>query len=391
MKTKLTLTFNRWLPALLLAGLLFLMTPLLVQADENTGPLDFPAPLCMPDVYLYDPQDCLPLGAAQTLTDLAREGIHYPPRPMAYTRTPWDYGTVNYLYARVQTEGPINIYNSLESAKSWSPSRVMPDGMRVFSYSQRAESDGQVYYQFKSGEWVWGGDVSRITAPRYEGMVFHETPRDDFIFVNSIEFPGYTAPDYNAPQSGNVFRRYDILPLYGTQDDAAGTPWYRVGVNDWLPEHTVAAVMINTTPPEGVDNNRWIELNLFEQTMMVYEDGELVFATLVSTGVEPYYTQPGLFQIYERKETEDMTISVESEFYYLEDVPYTQYFDQARAFHGIYWHQFLGYVRSRGCVNLSIADARWLWEWAQDGDWVYIWDPSGMTPTDPALYTGGGP
>jgi lipoprotein-anchoring transpeptidase ErfK/SrfK len=107
--------------------------------------------------------------------------------------------------------------------------------------------------------------------------------------------------------------------------------------------------------------------------------------------VEPYYTQPGLFQIYERKESEDMTISVESEFYYLEDVPYTQYFDQARAFHGIYWHQFLGYVRSRGCVNLSIADARWLWEWAQDGDWVYIWDPSGMTPTDPALYTGGGP
>jgi hypothetical protein len=40
---------------------------------------------------------------------------------------------------------------------------------------------------------------------------------------------------------------------------------------------------------------------------------------------------------------------------------------------------------------MSIADARWLWEWADNGDYVYVWDPSGETPTDPSFYTGGGP
>jgi lipoprotein-anchoring transpeptidase ErfK/SrfK len=107
--------------------------------------------------------------------------------------------------------------------------------------------------------------------------------------------------------------------------------------------------------------------------------------------VAPFYTQPGLFQIYERHESEDMTTSDPSDFYYLEDVPWTQYFDQARALHGIYWHPWLGYNNSHGCVNLSIADARWIWEWSHMDDYVYVWDPSGETPTDPSLYTGGGP
>jgi hypothetical protein len=41
-------------------------------------------------------------------------------------------------------------------------------------------------------------------------------------------------------------------------------------------------------------------------------------------------------------------------------------------------------------VNLSVADAHWLYNWANDGDTVNVVDPSGKTPTDPSLYTGGG-
>jgi lipoprotein-anchoring transpeptidase ErfK/SrfK len=79
-----------------------------------------------------------------------------------------------------------------------------------------------------------------------------------------------------------------------------------------------------------------------------------------------------------------------SDYYYLEDVPWTMYFDQARALHGAYWHNGFGVATSRGCVNLSPGDAQWLFHWAEEGDWVYVWDPSGETPTDPALYGAGG-
>lgn len=80
-----------------------------------------------------------------------------------------------------------------------------------------------------------------------------------------------------------------------------------------------------------------------------------------------------------------------SDFYYLDNVPWTMYFDQARALHGAYWRTRFGYPQSHGCVNLSLGDAHWLFNWATVGDWVYVHDPSGKTPTDPSLYGAGAP
>ena len=74
-----------------------------------------------------------------------------------------------------------------------------------------------------------------------------------------------------------------------------------------------------------------------------------------------------------------------ADFYYLDNVPWTMYFDKARALHGAYWRTRFGYPQSHGCVNLSVGDSHWLFNWAHEGDFVYVPDPSGLTPTDPAL------
>ncbi|HEX9011914.1 MAG TPA: L,D-transpeptidase, partial [Anaerolineaceae bacterium] len=108
---------------------------------------------------------------------------------------------------------------------------------------------------------------------------------------------------------------------------------------------------------------------------------------------KPFYTRPGLFHIYKRLELETMRGTFEadhSDFYYLEDVPWTMYFDEARSLHGAYWRTLYGYMASHGCVNLSPGDAHWLFNWAKEGDWVYVWDPTGQTPTDPKFYGAGG-
>ena len=85
------------------------------------------------------------------------------------------------------------------------------------------------------------------------------------------------------------------------------------------------------------------------------------------------------------------TTADRSDYYYLEDVPWTMYFDEKRALHGAYWHNGFGYARSHGCVNLSVGDSRWLYDWANLGDIVYVFDPSGRTPEDPSLYGAGAP
>jgi hypothetical protein len=159
-----------------------------------------------------------------------------------------------------------------------------------------------------------------------------------------------------------------------------------IGPDQWVEARIFATVTPNATPPEGVTTGRWIDIDLAEQTLAVYDNYQLVFATVIASGLEPFWTRPGLFQIYQKKETETMRNNDPTDYYYLDNVPWTMYFDKARALHGAYWRTRFGYPQSHGCVNLSVGDAHWLFNWAHEGDYVYVHDPSGLTPTDPALY-----
>jgi len=58
------------------------------------------------------------------------------------------------------------------------------------------------------------------------------------------------------------------------------------------------------------------------------------------------------------------------------------YFDNDISLHGTYWHDGFGYRHSHGCVNLSISDAHYLFNWTtdvepdEDGDiltYVYVY------------------
>jgi lipoprotein-anchoring transpeptidase ErfK/SrfK len=45
-------------------------------------------------------------------------------------------------------------------------------------------------------------------------------------------------------------------------------------------------------------------------------------------------------------------------------VPWVLFFHKAFGFHGAFWHNDFGRVRSHGCVNLAPRDAAWLYAWA---------------------------
>ena len=228
-------------------------------------------------------------------------------------------------------------------------------------------------------------------------MTFSNTPQTSIGWILSYlspgpveakRTPGFMVEDY----TGHTLQNRQLVRIYDSRE-VDGEEWYMIGPDEWVNQRMVARVVPNTTPPEGVDRDRWIEINLYEQTVAVYDQGQLVFATLIASGLDPFWTRPGLFRIFEKLDTTPMRGSFEadrSDAYYLEDVPWTMYFDQARALHGAYWRANLGFPQSHGCVNLSVGDSRWLFDWAEVGDWVYVWDPSGETPEEEDLYTAGG-
>ncbi|MCP4676538.1 MAG: L,D-transpeptidase [Deltaproteobacteria bacterium] len=127
----------------------------------------------------------------------------------------------------------------------------------------------------------------------------------------------------------------------------------------------VAAVVRMAEPPEDLKpNERWIDIDLSEQTLVAYEGERPVFATLVSTGRKGFETPTGAFRIYSKHVTITMDdTEAGEEAYSIEDIPWTQYFEEGYALHTAFWHTRFGRVRSHGCINLAPADAHRLFFW----------------------------
>jgi hypothetical protein len=322
---------------------------------------------------------------------MAANGIPYPILPTPAYTPPAELNDIPYQYFKVTEQGA-KLFASLEDAANHEPSGQLEPGFLYVSYvGIEIDRNDHSYYRLRSGVLI-PPEGGRAAAATFQGLLLSSQPRGAFGWVMGVTNPR-TAPGLNNPETGQALYRYNVVQIYDTQE-ASGLTWNLVGLNEWVDSREIARVDPHTTPPKGVTTNRWIEVNLFEQTISVYENNRLVFATLVSSGVDPFWTRPGIFQIYEKKPTETMsgaTTADRSDYYYLEDVPWTMYFDEKRALHGAYWHNGFGYARSHGCVNLSVGDSHWLYDWANTGDTVYVFDPSGRTPVDSSVYGAGAP
>jgi len=121
--------------------------------------------------------------------------------------------------------------------------------------------------------------------------------------------------------------------------------------------------------PDGVGKQeRWIEVNLTYQTAAAYQGKNLIRSFIVSTGTWQYPTVTGQYRIYVKYPYADMS----GPGYYLPDVPNVMYFYKGYGLHGTYWHNNFGTPMSHGCVNFSIPDSSWLFDFASVGTIVYI-------------------
>jgi hypothetical protein len=354
--------------------------------------------LCLPSNNSFAVNGCENLGPSAYISRMADLGISFPLRVENGIQPDQSLTQVDFRYGEVTRENA-KVYASLEDAiKNGEVVRRIDSPYSFISYADEAVVDGKRYYMVDFGGWMTANDISRIGTPSlFQGRIFSQTPEHSFGWIafptQTKRSPGFGIDDY----TGREVYRYQEVQIYSTTK-VDGIEWYMIGPDEWIPEkqewqRIIGRVIPSQTPPEGVENGRWIEVNLKDQTVAVYDQGQLVFATLIASGIEPFWTRPGLFQIYQKLDSTPMRGAFEadrSDAYYLEDVPWTMYYDKARALHGAYWHNGFGVPRSHGCVNMSVGDARWLYDWAKEGDWVYVWDPSGVTPTDPGQYGDGG-
>lgn len=131
---------------------------------------------------------------------------------------------------------------------------------------------------------------------------------------------------------------------------------------------TSAPAYASQTDRAAASGQHWIDVNLSQQMVYAYEGDSVVNSFLVSTGTWMHPTVTGQYHIYVKLRYTDMA----GPDYYLPNVPFTMYFYKGYGLHGTYWHHNFGTPMSHGCVNLSIPEAEWLYNFASVGTLVNV-------------------
>jgi len=126
---------------------------------------------------------------------------------------------------------------------------------------------------------------------------------------------------------------------------------------------------------------KWIDVDLSEQRVVAYEGLKPANQFIISSGKGNTPTVTGKFRIRLKTDMQDMYGGdrASGDYYYLKDVKWVQYFYQDYGFHGTYWHNNFGTPMSRGCINMTDDDAKWLFDWAGPA-----WDDAGGNWQKPA-------
>ncbi len=118
-----------------------------------------------------------------------------------------------------------------------------------------------------------------------------------------------------------------------------------------------------------------IIVDISEQTLYAYENGVPVKNFLVSTGTYSYPTPLGTTEVMAKLLWHDYTWyygAGNPNNYSLPGVKYNLRFRPHYYIHSAYWHNNFGHRMSHGCVNVSLENAEWIFNWANVGTPVEV-------------------
>ena len=244
---------------------------------------------------------------------------------------------------------------------------------RGFGFQPTGETrsvGGRRYLRILDGRWLAEAEVTHVRPSRFAGAHFDPhlgervgptPPPLDVAWTNVAAAHLFASPDPGSAPRSALPRGFRVSLTGACRDGACPV------TSGWVRASELTRPSRAPRPGAVGPRERWIDVDLASQTLVAYEGDAPVFATLVATGIggpgSPFATPVGVFRIrskhaFVRMDNLEHT-GVEP---YAYDVPLTQYFNEGKALHAAPWHDRLGRPRSHGCINLSPADARWLFD-----------------------------
>ena len=281
----------------------------------------------------------LPAGVANAPTPVPQSAALYVPRPDRPTSAA-DAST--YTVAKGDTLASIAAAHGVSVAQLVALNRISPaqrltPGQRLLVPERQMLATGERLHTVLPGEsWNYIADKYRTTL-------------DDLLTRNDLTRPSVLRPGQEI-----------VVPPVRLFESMANLPEDENGY------HIVTQFPTTT--------EKWIDVDLSEQRVIAWEGTRQVKDFIISSGKDGSPTVTGEFRIWIKTAVQDMFGGdrAASDYYYLKDVKWVQYFYEDYSFHGAYWHNNFGTPMSRGCINMRNEDAKWLFDWAGP-----TWDPNG--------------
>ena len=285
-----------------------------------------------------------------------------------------------------------------EADKAWWQQDNIKDKLHEMTLDQlSADSDDVLAKRMVAGFYVaidkvfhWNGrtwykTTKGLVAPadrfwQTAGFDFHGVELGgDFKLPMAWVFGGRKhSTTYNIDDDGKITTagsvdHFQPLQLTGRQKKVRGNDYSELADGTWVRDRYVRITHPGPPPKDLAPGERWIDINLNEQTLVAFEGVTPVYATLISSGRhsrikdKDHSTPTGEYRIREKHITTTMDgdgTAAGDLPYSIEDVPYVMYFYHSYAVHGAFWHRNFGVEMSHGCVNLAPLDAKYLFFFA---------------------------
>jgi hypothetical protein len=245
-------------------------------------------------------------------------------------------------------------------------------GAVVAIYAEAPAPDGAIWFRIGESQWVHSNWIQITSTVAATPSSPSNVPQSELsvLPVGWVVTSSLNVRQRPGLDSAIVDAVYHNQPLAILETETVdGQQWLRIGDDRWIYGAWAGiARPVNRPATIGI-YERWVGVNLRQQTAVAYEGDRPVYAALVATGLPNTPTVQGVFRTWQRLASTKMSGGTPGNagYYSLEDVTWTCYFYSGYALHTAYWHDAFGRPRSHGCVNFSPYDAWWIFQWSAAG------------------------
>ncbi|HKZ01692.1 MAG TPA: L,D-transpeptidase family protein [Pyrinomonadaceae bacterium] len=231
------------------------------------------------------------------------------------------------------------------------------------------------WYQINGEGYVYSGTIQPVDT-------LHQKPVFD---ISEISVLGeITVPFSDTRRASSVFADRGYRVYYSTTHWITDTIvnrdeksiWYKIfdrltQESYFVPSHEMRVISPNefsSLSSEVPEEKKRIYVDLATQTVTAFESENPVLVTRCASGAKGTETLLGEFRTYHKGPSVHMTNQGDGteNTYHLPGVPWVSFFTGSGvAFHGTYWHNDYGRPSSRGCVNLTPNDAKFIYRWTR--------------------------